>query len=137
MITSLLTHFTLYLEKQVLCAFYSSFFIWNRLPAFPTKLAAQVQAKPSGMAFAPLMGKAVARFGEAAEQISLVLLDMTMPGLNGDQVFHALKEIAPDVQVVLCSGYDPQDIIDELNRKGLAGFLRKPFTLDDLEKAFS
>jgi PAS domain S-box-containing protein len=67
-----------------------------------------------------------------ADRIGLVLLDMTMPRKNGIETFAELRALDPAVRVVLTSGYDRQEATQELVDRGLAGFLQKPFTLEDL-----
>src|SRR5205085_970193 len=56
----------------------------------------------------------------------LVLLDLTMPFMDGEETFNRLRELRPDVAVVLCTGFIQQDRLQRLMRAGLAGFLRKP-----------
>jgi DNA-binding NtrC family response regulator len=66
------------------------------------------------------------------ERFTLVLLDLTMPGLDGEEVFRRLRLIRPDARVVLMSGFNRVQAVDRFSGKGLAGFLQKPFTLDGL-----
>ena len=56
----------------------------------------------------------------------LVLLDLTMPFMDGEETFHRLREIRADIPVVLCTGFIRQDRLDRLMKAGIAGFLRKP-----------
>lgn len=51
-----------------------------------------------------------------------------MPGMNGEEVLRQLKEIRPDVKVVLSSGFSEFEVIPRFNGKGLAGFIQKPYT---------
>jgi PAS domain S-box-containing protein len=74
----------------------------------------------------------VAAFRQHADEIAVVLLDMTMPGLNGEEAFRAIREIRGDVPVLLCSGYNEQDATNRFRGQGLAGFIQKPFELDHL-----
>jgi len=67
------------------------------------------------------------------DRIVLVLLDMTMPRMDGEETFRELSAMASDVRVVLTSGYNEQDATNRFVGKGLAGFIRKPFTLHDLK----
>ena len=67
-------------------------------------------------------------FRRLADKVELVLLDLTMPDLNGEEVFRRLKEIQPDVKVVLSSGFNEVEVIERFTGKGLAGFLQKPYT---------
>ena len=74
----------------------------------------------------------IERFRERADDITLVLLDLTMPGMDGERVFSALRALRPDVRVVLMSGYDETDATRRFDGTDLAGFLAKPFLVDDL-----
>jgi PAS domain S-box-containing protein len=63
-----------------------------------------------------------------ASDISLVLLDLTMPYLNGEEVLRELKLISPSVKVLLSSGFNEVEAVRRFTGKGLAGFLQKPYT---------
>jgi two-component system cell cycle sensor histidine kinase/response regulator CckA len=76
--------------------------------------------------------EAVACFERDKERIALVVLDLTMPELGGEACFRALRSLRPDVKVLLTSGYNEQDAVDAFAGRGLAGFLQKPFTFDEL-----
>jgi PAS domain S-box-containing protein len=65
-------------------------------------------------------------------EIRLVLLDMTMPQLDGGACFLALRELDPAAKIVLCSGYSEQEVLAHFVGKGLAGFLQKPYRAADL-----
>ena len=71
-------------------------------------------------------------FRARADTINCVLLDLTMPRLNGEQAFRAIRQIKPDVRVVLMSGYTEQDVTARFADKELAGFVQKPFTTNEL-----
>lgn len=58
----------------------------------------------------------------------LVLLDFSMPGMDGSETFRRLRKIAPQVKVILITGFVSQESLDQLLREGLSGFLGKPFT---------
>jgi CheY-like chemotaxis protein len=60
-------------------------------------------------------------------EIDLVLMDLTMPHMDGRQAFLRMHEIDPAIPVVLTSGYSEQDVLAEFMGKGLAGFLAKPY----------
>ena len=78
--------------------------------------------------------QAVQLFREHADEIACVLLDLTMPHLDGEQAFAQLRRIRPEVKVVLCSGYSEQEATARFSGKGLAGFLQKPFGMSLLDK---
>ena len=67
-------------------------------------------------------------FRQKADEISLVLLDLTMPYMNGEEVLRELKVIRPSVQVLLSSGFNEVDAVRRFTGKDLAGFLQKPYT---------
>lgn len=64
-----------------------------------------------------------------------VLLDLTMPGMSGDQVFRRIAERAPALPVVLMSGYGSSEAESRLDGARPAGFLQKPFDLAVLRAA--
>jgi PAS domain S-box-containing protein len=64
----------------------------------------------------------------------LVMLDMTMPRLSGEETLHLLREIRPDVRVLFMSGYNRREVVDSLGGQGMLGFIQKPFTLEALRE---
>jgi two-component system cell cycle sensor histidine kinase/response regulator CckA len=70
-------------------------------------------------------------------KIDLVILDMVMPKMSGSAVFAALKNIDPAVNVLLYSGYSNSSLagIDDLLTRGVAGFIQKPFSAQDISVA--
>ncbi|MBZ0119928.1 MAG: PAS domain S-box protein, partial [Sandaracinaceae bacterium] len=79
--------------------------------------------------------EAVDVFRERADEIAVVLLDMTMPRLSGEEAFRELRRIRPGVRVVLSSGYNEQEATQRFAGKGLARFLQKPWTASALVAA--
>ena len=71
-------------------------------------------------------------FAEHATDIILVLLDMTMPKMSGEETFRVIRGLRDDVPVILTSGYNEIEATRRFTSKGLAGFLEKPFTPTDL-----
>ena len=69
----------------------------------------------------------VQMFQAHADEIKVVLLDMTMPHMSGEEVFRAIRTIRSGVPVILTSGYNEQDTISVFQGKGLAGFIQKPY----------
>jgi len=76
--------------------------------------------------------EAVAVFREHAETIRAVLLDLTMPNMDGAATARALRQIRPDVLVVLSSGYTEEEATRQFTARELVGFLQKPYALKDL-----
>jgi len=64
----------------------------------------------------------------------LVLLDLTMPHMDGEATFSSLRNIRPDLPVLLMSGFNENDALSRFGGKGLAGFLQKPFDLANLRQ---
>ncbi|MDX8401017.1 MAG: response regulator, partial [Mariprofundaceae bacterium] len=76
--------------------------------------------------------EAVEIFRDSPEAWDCVLMDMTMPRMNGAEAFTEMRRLRPDVQVVLCSGYDERSATAHFAGKGLAGFVQKPFRPETL-----
>jgi PAS domain S-box-containing protein len=64
-------------------------------------------------------------FQQFADEMALVLLDLTMPYMNGEEVLRELKVIKPAVRVLLSSGFNEVEALRRFTGKGLAGFLQK------------
>lgn len=69
-------------------------------------------------------------FRRHAHKIALVILDLTMPKMDGEQAFHAMHAISSDIPVILTSGHSETEVVSRLSLCGLAGFIRKPYTRD-------
>ena len=78
--------------------------------------------------------KAVETYMRMGSDISMVLLDMTMPAMSGGETYDRLKEINPDVLVLLASGYAINEEAQEILNRGCRGFIQKPFTITELSK---
>jgi len=75
---------------------------------------------------------AIECFREHAAEVSAVLLDLTMPRLGGEEALRVLRQIHPEVRVVVTSGYSESDIATRFRGQELDGFLQKPFRAADL-----
>lgn len=71
-------------------------------------------------------------FREMANRVAVVLLDMTMPGISGEETLRRLQAVKPDVRVVLSSGYHQSEAVRRFTGRGLAGFIQKPYTAAQL-----
>ncbi len=76
-------------------------------------------------------GRALELFG-TGKDIDLVLLDLTMPRMGGEECFRALRARDPGAKVILASGYSVQEVALRFAGKGLSGFLQKPFAMESL-----
>jgi len=71
---------------------------------------------------------------EQNSEISLMVTDLTMPGLSGTELIKKVKEIRPQIKAILCSGYDPGAIPNNMNSL-IACRLWKPFSIHELLRA--
>ena len=63
-------------------------------------------------------------------EYDLVIADLKMPGLDGMEVFEELKEMKPEIPVIIITAYGSLEIADEARNKGVADFITKPFRKD-------
>jgi CheY-like chemotaxis protein len=68
-------------------------------------------------------------FRKRAEAIDCVILDLTLPEISGQELFRQLKEISPDVRVLLSSGHSSERIDEKFPRGSVDGFLKKPYDI--------
>jgi CheY-like chemotaxis protein len=64
--------------------------------------------------------------------IGLIMLDLSMPGLNGEETFRELRQINADVHVLLSSGYSQDEVTARFADHGDVGFIQKPYDADQL-----
>ena len=79
--------------------------------------------------------EAIAAVEAEPDRFALVVLDLTMPELDGRETHDRLKRLRPSLPVLLMSGYAEQDASDRFVGSALAGFLHKPFTMHALQQA--
>ena len=72
--------------------------------------------------------QAIDMYRKLRDQIALIILDFTMPVMDGADVFAELLEINPEVPVVLSSGFAEQTRLQSMLARGLRGFIPKPYT---------
>ena len=78
--------------------------------------------------------EALSIYMEKRDEIDLVILDMIMPGISGGETFDRLREINPEINVLLSSGYRITGQAQEILDRGCNGFLQKPFHPDNLSR---
>jgi CheY-like chemotaxis protein len=80
-------------------------------------------------------GRAALRVLEArAEEVTAVLLDMMMPEMSGEEAFREIRRRYPSLPVILSSGYNEQEATSRFVGRGLAGFIQKPYRLEELRE---
>ncbi len=81
--------------------------------------------------------EAVEIYSSYPEKINLVILDLTMPHMDGSQAFGELKRLDPDVKVIIASGYNKDDVGARFAGKNLCGVLQKPYSMSKLKELLS
>jgi sensor domain CHASE-containing protein/signal transduction histidine kinase/CheY-like chemotaxis protein len=81
---------------------------------------------------APSGEEAITIYRKNQSGIDIVILDMIMPDMNGEETFKRLAEINPDIKVLLSSGYSINGQAQEIMARGCKAFIQKPFNLEDL-----
>jgi len=79
--------------------------------------------------------EAVAVFRRQHESIALVVLDVAMPVMGGMDCFWRLRELEPDIPVLVASGYAKHGDVDELLAAGATGYLSKPYDREQMTTA--
>ncbi len=78
--------------------------------------------------------EAIRVYEENEEKIDMVILDMIMPDMSGGDTYDRLKEINPDIKVLLSSGYSISGQATEILNRGCDGFIQKPFNMKQLSQ---
>jgi PAS domain S-box-containing protein len=91
-------------------------------------LGYQVMAASSGE-------EAIEVYRNHREKIDLVILDLVMPKMEGGEVFKRLKEISPDVKVLISSGYSVDSKVSQILEWGACGFIQKPFDMKQFSQS--
>ncbi|OPL19961.1 MAG: hypothetical protein AVO35_00450 [Candidatus Aegiribacteria sp. MLS_C] len=81
---------------------------------------------------APGGHRALELFSKDPEGFDAVILDLSMPGMDGRECFLRMKDIAPGVRVILATGFSRDGRVQEMLNIGVCGFLQKPFRLKEL-----
>jgi PAS domain S-box-containing protein len=76
--------------------------------------------------------EAATLYRQHASEIVVVILDLTMPRMDGVATYVALRQVKRDVKVILCSGFSQTEAMRHFGGQGLAGFIQKPYDLDAL-----
>ena len=73
-------------------------------------------------------------FQRASSEMVAVLLDLTMPDMDGEETLKELRKIRPDVKVILVSGFDEQEIALRFRENPPSSVLKKPFRPRELKE---
>jgi two-component system, cell cycle sensor histidine kinase and response regulator CckA len=76
--------------------------------------------------------QAVETFTAQRDAIDCIIVDMSMPGMDGEQTFLALREVGPTPPVLLASGHSAEEMQERYGGAGFAGYLQKPFQITSL-----
>ena len=79
--------------------------------------------------------EAVEIYQKDKDKIDMVILDMIMPGVSGAEAYDRMKEINPNVKVLLSSGYSIDGQASEILERGCDSFIQKPFSINDLSQS--
>ena len=78
--------------------------------------------------------EAIEIYNKNKDKIDMVILDMIMPDMSGSHTFNTLKEINPEIKVLLSSGYSINGQAQEILDRGCNGFIQKPFNLEEFSQ---
>jgi CheY-like chemotaxis protein len=67
-------------------------------------------------------------------RIRLVVLDLSMPGMSGEDILPRLRELKPDVEVIVSSGYSQAEALRTFRDARVSGFIQKPYTVQELAR---
>ena len=90
-----------------------------------TRLGYEVTSMSEGL-------EAVEFFQENSHRIDLVMIDMIMPRMDGQQCFRELRKIDPQVRAILSTGYSHNETVQAVLDEGLCGYIHKPYELRQL-----
>jgi PAS domain S-box-containing protein len=76
---------------------------------------------------------AVEKYREMKDKIDVVLLDLTMPEMDGEETYRHLRAINPDINVIIASGYEESEIRERFRGLPLMGVIQKPFQFAELQ----
>ncbi|MCX7718391.1 MAG: response regulator [Candidatus Sumerlaeaceae bacterium] len=79
--------------------------------------------------------EAVATFKARADGVRLVLLDLTMPRMDGIEAMQAIRQINPQIPIIISSGYNEDEMTDRLSGEPAQAFIQKPYQLPALRAA--
>ena len=79
--------------------------------------------------------KALEKFEQSGKAYDLVMTDKTMPGMTGYELAGKIRQIRPDIPILLCTGFEEKDIMEKMQKTGIKGYIMKPVNRRDLAVA--
>lgn len=79
--------------------------------------------------------EALESYEKNKEEIDIVILDMIMPQMSGGKAYDKLKQINPDIKVLISSGYSINGQGTKILNRGCSGFIQKPFNMKELSRS--
>ena len=79
--------------------------------------------------------QAIELFQKGIAEIGVVILDLTMPDIDGREVFEAIRRLRPDIPVVLATGLSPNRLAESFSDESRVCFLQKPYEPEQLLEA--
>ena len=68
------------------------------------------------------------------DRIRLVVLDLSMPGMSGEETLPRLRELKPDLEVIVSSGFSQAEALRPFQDTPVSGFIQKPYTVQELAR---
>jgi two-component system cell cycle sensor histidine kinase/response regulator CckA len=78
--------------------------------------------------------EALEKYQAAAGDFALVILDLLMPGMSGEELFNRLKQLNSDIRVLVVSGFSSEEVVNRILDQGGVDFIQKPFAIDILSR---
>jgi PAS domain S-box-containing protein len=76
--------------------------------------------------------EAVRILSEHRDEIALVILDLSMPGMSGEETFNRMREIKPNLKVIIATGYSRNGTVEEMLSRGALGYIGKPYHMFEI-----
>jgi signal transduction histidine kinase/CheY-like chemotaxis protein len=96
--------------------------------------AATLRSFGYGVTHAPDGHAAIDHVRAAPTRFGLVILDLRMPGLSGEETFDALRALAPALKILIWSGYAAEHDVSAILQRGAVGFVQKPYRIAELSR---
>lgn len=78
--------------------------------------------------------EALDRFEQYRNAIDCVILDLTMPNMDGIETFRRLQQMKPGIRIIMSSGYNEQDVTQRFAGQAFSGFIQKPYRFEELSR---